>query len=189
MNCKEFFDKQPYLEILYKTMFALSFYGLLRIGEVTFSEHSILAKNVHIAINKRKIMLVLYSSKTHSKESRPQKVKIEANSVHKNFKNSNTIYFCPFNLARKYLNIRGDSKNDNEQFFIFSDGTPVKAANATNVLKNCLKQLGLNEHLYSYHSIRSGMATELIKNNHNSIDQVKRAGRWQSNAVYKYLKL
>ena len=61
--------KQPYLDILYKTIFALSYYGMLRIGEVTASEHVIKAKNIHVAQNKQKILLVLYSSKTHGRES------------------------------------------------------------------------------------------------------------------------
>ena len=50
---------QPYLEKLYLAMFALSYYGLLRIGEVTESDHNILAINVHVATNKKKIVLLM----------------------------------------------------------------------------------------------------------------------------------
>lgn len=70
---------QWYLEILYKTVFALSYYGLMKVGEVTKSPHVLRAQNVHIATNKDKMLLILYSSKTHGKESRPQKIKITSN--------------------------------------------------------------------------------------------------------------
>ena len=70
---------QWHLEILYKTVFALSYYGLMRVGEVTKSPHVLRAQNVHIATNKDKMLLILYSSKTHGKESRPQKIKITSN--------------------------------------------------------------------------------------------------------------
>ena len=58
---------QPYLESLYKALFALGYYGLLRVGELTDSRHVLKACNVHMAKNKKKILLVLYSSKTHGR--------------------------------------------------------------------------------------------------------------------------
>ena len=66
---------QPYLEILYKAIFCLAYYGMMRVGELTLSPHVLKAKNIHIGNNKDKIMMVLYSSKTHGKESRPQHIK------------------------------------------------------------------------------------------------------------------
>ena len=70
---------QYYLEILYKTLFALSYYGLMRVGEVTKSQHVLKAKDVHLAKNKDKLLLILYSSKTHDKANRPQKIKVTSN--------------------------------------------------------------------------------------------------------------
>ena len=54
------FKTQYYLEILYKTIFLIGYYGLLRIGEMTMSPHTLKAKNVHIGVNKDKILLILY---------------------------------------------------------------------------------------------------------------------------------
>ena len=65
---------QYYLEVLYKAMFALCYYGLMRVGEVSNSTHVLRAKSVHLAKNKDKLLLILYSSKTHDKSSRPQKI-------------------------------------------------------------------------------------------------------------------
>ena len=75
---QRYFDSinQYYLKVLYTAIYIISYYGLMRIGEVTRSQHVLKAKDVHIALNKDKILLMLYSSKTHSKSSRPQKIKI-----------------------------------------------------------------------------------------------------------------
>ena len=179
------YAKQPYLDILYKTIFVLSYYGMLRIGEVTASEHVIKAKNIHAAQNKQKILLVLYSSKTHGKESRPQKIKIAAKN--EDIYGSKAHSFCPFALTRTYLNVRGGYKNDEEQLFVFHGNEAVKATHVREVLKNCLKRLGLNEKLYSFHSMRGGRATNLAEWG-ASISAIKSAGRWRSNTVYKYIK-
>ena len=69
-------SNQLYLEVLYKTLFAISYYGLMRIGEITKSPHVLQARNVHLAMNKDKLLLILYSSKTHHKGCKPQKLKL-----------------------------------------------------------------------------------------------------------------
>ena len=76
MNKYFSFKNQYFLEVLYKPLFAFSYYGMMRIGEVTASQHVSKAKDVHIASNKDKILLFLYSSTTHDKANRPQKIKI-----------------------------------------------------------------------------------------------------------------
>ena len=117
------FAKQPFLELLYKTVFAICYYGLLQVGEVARSPHAIKAKNVHIGQNKCKILLILYSSKTHGAETYPQKVKISAMNDSTQFALKRN--FCPFKLMRQYMTIRGNYKNDDEQFFVFSDCSPL----------------------------------------------------------------
>ena len=74
---------QPYLQTMYKALFALSYYGMMRVSEVTLSDHVVKAKDVHSALNKDKLLLMLYSSKTHTKGMRPQKIKITSNLTEK----------------------------------------------------------------------------------------------------------
>ena len=179
------FRGQPYLYHMYRALFAISYYGLMRIGELTRSQHVIWASSVHLALNKRKLLLVLYSSKTHGKESRPQKIKLSAASS--DYSYLKTIHFCPFTLTANYLIVRGGYELDNEQFFVFSDGRPVFPSHAREVLNKCLINLGLNSQLYGTHSLRIGRATDMLKNN-ETLDKIRRVGRWRSNAVFKYLK-
>ena len=178
--------KQIYLEDLYMSLFSLAYYGLMRISEVTDSQHAMKAANIHIAKNKDKILIVLYSSKTHGKESRPQKIKITSNRSEKTGKYIHRN-FCPFSLAKRYMTRRGDYDTEEEHFYIYRDGTPVSAENTRNILKLALTNLGLNPINYGFHSLRIGRCTELINFNY-SISAVKLMGRWKSNVVYKYIR-
>ena len=50
---------QPYLQSLYLALFTLGYYGLMRVGELTFSKNVVKAANLHMATNKDKLLLVL----------------------------------------------------------------------------------------------------------------------------------
>ena len=187
MEVQQKFSKinQPYLELLYKTILLLGYYGMLRISEMTKTKsgHAVKAKNIHSATNKNKILIVLYSSKTHGKSSRPQEIKISQ----LNQPGANEQSTCPFKTTNDFLEMRGDYEDEEEQLFIFRDGSPVSAQNVRNVLKECLSNLGLDPTLYGTHSLRSGRATDMQQKGKH-IDEIKKCGRWRSNAVYKYIK-
>ena len=63
----------------------------------------------------------------------------------------------------------------------------MTADQTRQLLRKMLPSFGLNAELYDMHSLRIGRASDLIKQNY-SIEQVKRMGRWKSNAVYKYIR-
>ena len=177
---------QYYLETLYKAIFALGYYGLFRVGELTNSPHAMRAANIHLGMNKDKILVVLYSSKTHNMGDRPQKVKIVANRIEKSgsYLKRN---FCPFKLLARYMHLRGDYLSEEERFFVFRNRTLVKADAARRVLKDVIKSLGLNQDCYDMHLLRIERASDLIKYNY-PIDEVRRMGRWRSNVVFKYIR-
>ena len=176
-------NPQPYLESLYHTMFSLAYYGMLRVGEVTYSPHTVKACNVHVGNNKDKILIVLYTSKTHGEESRPQKVKISASPCI----NAPKRLFCPVKAVLKFMQDRGPYEDDSEPFFTFADKTAVKDHQFRSFLRILLDRLGLDSSLYDVHSFRIGRTCDLEKFGY-SVDQIKSMGRWKSNAVYRYLK-
>ena len=182
-------DNQPYLEALYMTAFLLAYYGLLRVGELTKSEHVIKAVNIHQATeyNREKLMIVLYSSKTHGLESRPQQIFIEGKRDRKTRTRDTNRIYCPVYWTKKFIQMRRPIINDTEQFLIFRDGSNVKADHLRKLLRKLLNNLRLDGELYDVHSFRIGRATDLSKQG-LSVDSIKRAGRWKSNAVYKYLR-
>ena len=63
---------QPYLAALFKAIFTSAYYGLLRISEIAKGEHPVLARDVHVAINKNKMMFVLKTSKMHWLDAKPK---------------------------------------------------------------------------------------------------------------------
>ena len=183
------YNNQPYLEILYKAIFILGYYGLMRAGEMLTTDtadHTVKAKDVHLAYNKEKLLLILYSSKTHHKGNIPQKIKIRSNK--QDCSRNINRHFCPFQIINNYILQRGlDIDNEYETFFIFKDKTPVSAAGTRMVLKTVLKNLGLNQSLYGLHSLRIGRCTDLMKYNY-SITEIKKMARLRSNVVFKYMR-
>ena len=151
---------QPYLTTMYQALFMTTYFGLFRVREVTKGPHVIKAKDVHIGKNKKKLMFVLHTSKTHGLDAKPQIVKInscdiDSNAYHRSKINKNPKErFCPFVMLQRYVEIRRRSKCASEQFFIFRDRTPVLPTHFRALLKTILKRLGLNESLYGIHSIR-----------------------------------
>ena len=114
---------QPYLKTLFKAIYSTMYFGLFRIGELSYSKHIVLARDVHIAYNKRKFMFILRTSKTHYKNSKKKMIKITSTSKkpdsQKQSINRELDTPCPYKLLREYLGIRSNYKHENEQFFFF----------------------------------------------------------------------
>ena len=179
------YDTQPNLTLLYQTIFIIGYYGLFRVGELvtcTENDHIMKAKDVHVSGNKEKILIVLYSSKTHGRESSPQEIKITGNGRKGN------RFFCPFLLIKQYMIARGGFVTDIEPFFIFRDGSVITDVQIRKVLNRLFSNLGLDARCYGMHSLHAGRAGDMLKTERYSIEDIKRAGRWKSNAVYRYLK-
>ena len=188
---EEYYSKQLYLSLLYCTLFCTTYYGMFRISEVTGC-HTILAKDVQIATNKKKILFVLRSLKTHQEGSMPQIIKISSTDQRNSAKHTNTYpqpghAVCPYDLLRKFTTMRGNFRSDNEPFFVFSDKSAVTPRQMTKCLKLMLKGSGFNEKLYSVYSLCAGRTCDLFKLG-LSIETIKKLGQWKSNAIYAYLK-
>lgn len=170
---------QVYLGTLLKAMFSVAYFGLLRVGEMVQSAHQIKYKNVHFAKNKKKITLLLESSKTHSKNDKPQKVVLP--------QVAELPQYCPVTLLKAFMKLRESSSNS-QALFILQGGQPVTAAMFRGWMRRILKHIGLANKLYDTHSFRSGRCCDLRKLGY-SLEAIKQAGRWVSSAIIVYLKL
>ena len=153
------------LELIYKAMFAVSYYGLMRVGEVMMSPHVVKAYNVLVGTNKDKILIILYSSKTHNEGSRPQKIKITSNQTEKS-DNYRARHFCPFQVMRDHLRVRQGYNSVSEPLFVYKDKSPVMAEQARTFLHLMISNIGLESKLYDMHSFRIGRSSDLIKYNY-----------------------
>ena len=175
---------QLYLQKLYRAIFATAYYGMFRIGEITLSPHVIKAINVHIAQNKKKMLFLLRSSKTHGQNVKPQMVKVAASG-----KTNQLNGCCPFQILRDYLKVRKGFVTLEEQFFVLWDRSPVTPINFRTMLKKVISEAGFDNTYYSSHSFRGGRSVDLF-NNGISINNIRKLGKWspRSTAVYSYLK-
>ena len=153
---------------------------MFRIGEVTASSHVIKACDVHIGVNKPKLIFVLHTSKTHNKSDKPQMVKIVGLQM------CSQDPLCPFTALNEYLNMRKNYCSQQEQFFVFRDRTPVLPNMYHRLLKDLLIRNRLTFSRYGVHGMCAGRASDLLQMG-VSVDTIKKLGRWKSNAVYTYL--
>ena len=177
---------QPYLGLLYSTLFSTAYHGLFRVGEITEGSHTVKVIDVHIAKNKDKFLFILRSSKTHGAYSHPQSVKISSRPIaplQKKERREN----CPFELLRSYAEERPKYQQPSEPFFIFRNMEPVQPQHMRSTLKLILQLIELDSDLYNCHSFRAGKALDLYRNQ-ISVETIKKLGRWRSNIVFSYLK-
>ena len=142
------FQDQPYLLILYSAIFITAYFGLFRIGELSQSQHVVKAKDVHIGRNKCKLMFLLHTSKTHGRGSKPQIIKISSSQYDPTGEQLIDVmdrchhlldeFLCPYQALRNYMSVRKLWKSDSEQFFIFSDCSPVTPSHFRAVLKQLI---------------------------------------------------
>ena len=162
-------------------MFASAYYGLLWVGEIASGAHPIRAMDVHVAENKRKLLFILRTSKTHWTDTGPQHVRISSTHRHESSNN------CPYKILNDYVAVRPKNcLHPAEPFFIFTDHTPVTPNHLRKTLKLMLGLVGVNKDLYDTHSYRIGRCMDLYKMGFEDSTLAK-IGRWKSNCVYKYL--
>ena len=178
--------RSPYLIIMYRAMFLIGYYGLMRVGEIADGLHTLKAANIHIASNKDKILLILYTSKTHLRAQYLQEIKIT--SVNQDITaHRKPSFFCPFKAICDYLLTRGSYVDVNENFFIFLDRSAVQPCHMRMILRTCLQNMGLNGKLYDCHGLHVGWASDLRKAG-IPVETIMKMGCWRSNAVYRYLR-
>lgn len=174
------FHNQPYLAALYKCMFTLAYFGLLRVGEMVKGTHPILAGDVHASRNKNpKIQLVLRSSKTHGLGDRPQIIRIPNKVDEAEIYKLRGTKYCPFTILDDYLKLRGNYQDEGDQFFVFRSGDPVKDGHFRRTLKSLISVAGYQNEFYSSHSFRSGRADDLRQGG-VEILTIQKIGRWKS---------
>ena len=115
------YERQPYLECLFKVMFTMLYYGMVRVGEIMDSPNCLTVDDVHSRCNKDKIQIALCSSKTHSSGDHPQIIKITAMDNKKTRNKWVKNKYFSFRIIRNFVNVRDDYETENEAFFIFQD--------------------------------------------------------------------
>ena len=166
-----------YTQLLYQSMFLLSFHGFLRIGEITTS-----------SMDHHNPNLLQLSNISIQPQSRIISIKFI------NYKHSTVPFVLdipnhsgPYTLFTSlvtYLALRGTTPGP----LFIKLGRPITRNMFAAHLSQCLQRSGLGNQRYTSHSFRIGAATTAITKGHTP-SQVQAMGRWRSSAFKKYIRI
>lgn len=168
--------------ILFSSAFSLAYHGFLRVGEFTANSNG---KNQTIRIEHFKF-------KTNHKSGVDYiELKIPFSKTDQSGKGvlitlepaKNSI--CPVLWLKKYLSIRPIVSG---QLFMHLNGSPLTRFQFCSILNKCLEIAGLPKSRYKSHSFRIGAASDSFSYGHSE-SEIKKQGRWSSNAFQNYIRL
>ena len=158
-----------YIKLL-QAMMVLSFYALLRPGEVTHSTNNLKFENVQIC--EQQIRVTFMSYKHH--QGKPVTLLIPAQCDAP----------CPVLALRAYFHVRGNSPGP---LFCHPGVKPISYQCYNKWFQCLLKVLEIKE-VYGLHSFRIGAATLAASRNISSV-LIQQMGRWHSNAYSRYIRI
>ena len=168
----------PHLRYMLQSMFLLSFFALLRVGEITVmsldSYNANLLQLSNIKINATGQVVINFTKFKHSCPSQPYTLTIRPNPGR---------FSLPITLA-KYISLRGNSPGP---LFCYNN-KPILHSFYTKNLQTLLKHIGLDTNVFKSHSFRIGSATNAFINGASN-QQLQHMGRWKSNAFEKYIRI
>ena len=164
-----------YHRLLLKAMFTVSFFGLMRIGEVTMAKNKQVPLMLsQVAFSPNRVTLTISNFK-HNKSNKPVEIYLER---------QNDPAICPvYNLAN-YVLMRGYSAGP---LFAFPDVSPVPRQFFSKNLRLLITFAGLDSSRYLGHSFRIGGASYYAELGYTDA-QLRLMGRWGSNAFIKYIR-
>lgn len=170
--------------LLLKAIFLLCFNAFLRMGEVCIKygsspERVIQREDLSFTYHSGAVIairIVIRNFKNNIKQL-PMTLVIPLNS--------GSEMCCPVRALRSYFS---EYKHLSGPLFQFQNGAAVPYSFVADKLHNIIGFLGLDYSRYKPHSFRIGAATSAYCQG-LSEDDIKRLGRWESNAVRRYIRL
>lgn len=170
-----------YQRCLFMAMFIIAFYAFLRVGEITVRSHSnpnlLLLSNVSFkTIAKASCMIITMTNFKHNLGKNPVHLEIKPQPIRK---------FCPVQIMKSYLKVRGVKDGP---LFCYGSGRPISRSEFCKVLKSALKFSKLDSHKFKAHSFRIGAATQAHLQGFSD-SQIRVMGRWHSESFQRYIRV
>lgn len=166
-----------YEGVMYKSMVMLMYFGLLRVGEVTQTDHVLKFRNVKISYSPRRVVLRFETAK---------------NDRTGEIRHSATVYpdpderVCPVLHLLNYFLVRPQVRHNEENLYVKFNSHPVTEYEFRVILTKACKLMHWSRRVTS-HSFRMGRATQLFLSG-VPLQQIQQAGWWCSNAVLSYIQ-
>ncbi|XP_033760621.1 uncharacterized protein LOC117342549 [Pecten maximus] len=168
---------------LLQAMFTLSFFGFLRVGEITISgkdstRNIIQYSNVVMDTmhNKPADMVLSLRFFKHHSSHRPVHLKIFC---------QNCKSICPVAAMKSYLKVRGCTQGP---LFTLDGFTPITQTYYSSKLRDAVSFIGLDSSMYKPHSFRIGAASTAFQCQIPE-ENIRLMGRWNSDAVKRYFRI
>ena len=167
--------KHPYYRSMFRAMYTVSFFGLMRMGEITRDKFG----KVPVFFNQLKFykdyIVITITDFKHNDSGKPFDIVLT--------RNTNKI-ICPVNALYTYIKYRGVKHGP---LFCFPDMTSVPREFYSNQLKSNLEFCGLDPNLYQTHSFRIGCCSYLALLGWSD-SQIRNIGRWKTNDFIRYIR-
>lgn len=164
-----------YYRALFRAMYTVSFFGLMRMGEVTTDKFGkVIVYFKQLKFYKDYIILSITDFK-HNHSGKPFEIVLT--------RNENKI-ICPVNSLYTFIKYRGIG---NGPLFCFPDMSPVSREFYCAQLKYNLTFCGLDPNFYQSHSFRIGSCSYLALLG-MSDEQIRTMGRWKTNVFKRYIR-
>lgn len=154
---------------LFRTMFLTAFNFALRVGEITDSVHNIPLEQIVITPAE---VTVCFKSFKHAPHHPGTHTVLASSSP-----------YCLVRALNLYLSLRGSCPGP----LFRLHGKPVSRNLFATTLRCLLQQVGEHHSNFNTHSFRIGAATSWANKGLSDI-QIKRMGRWRSDAVIRYIR-
>ena len=165
----------PYLRSLFKAMYLVSFFGLMRVGEVTTDIGGVIplmSDQVRFASNYAVITIKHFK---HNNSAHPMEIVITKQAE---------VAICPVTALIDFFHLRGTQYGP---LFCMTDLEVVPRSFYLKHLKFNLGFCGLNTKLYLSHSFRIGGASFYASIGFSD-EQIRVLGRWKHCTFRKYIR-
>ena len=160
-----------------------SFFGFLRLGEVTVPSDTAFDEATHITFTDVAV--------DRLKEPTMVRARLKTSKTDPFRKGVDVVVgktrdaICPVSAVLNYLLARGAGPGP---LFRFKDGKPLTKARFVSQVREALQTAGIDGTSYSGHSFRSGAATAAAKAGVED-STIKTLGRWKSDAYQVHIKI
>ncbi|XP_070202998.1 integrase/recombinase xerD homolog [Littorina saxatilis] len=160
-----------YLSYLYPAMFLLAFHAFLRVGEITESDHTLAFSDVTLT---DKSITISFRSAKHSAGKHQEAVVTAVDNA----------FICPVQALKQYIGKRGCMTGP----LFMLKGRSLLRREFVTTLKAMLNIAGIPAGRFNSHSFRIGAATSSAAKGASDA-QIRKLGRWQSDAFKRYIRL
>ena len=164
-----------YLRALFRAMYSVSFFALMRIGEVTVDTQGAVAIFFHQVTFQQNHLTISITHFKHNLSNQPFDLVVTPQNDHN---------ICPIKALLNYFTFRGTA---NGPLFCFSNLRPIPREFFTRHLRQVVSFCQLEPGVFKSHSFRIGGASHYAEMGFSD-EQIRLMGRWKSTAFRKYIR-